>query len=368
MRIFVLLCVFLGGLGQGVVNPKLPELLADHARLALDSGVSASLMYLGIFAASFLYGRLADGGQTFRLLAGGLFLYAVVLVLFRSATSREAVFALRFFEGLGLSAVYVSADVVLCRASADDERGRWLSYYGVALSLGLLTGPALVLLVERVREGSALNPTLAALAALTFLFGALSLRLRLSPAESNEEKGGLEPRAGWAAVLYGFLEAGLVAVLAALVVERFKASVETVFIALILAAAPASLFWGWLIDRIGGRRTLRAVFAVFVLSEAALFLLGDGPWLPYLTAAAFGCAAGGIYPAGFAWLVEGCSPARYGYASGLFTRAYGLGSLFGPLCFGFAVEGFAEKGFFGLALALGLAGLYCASKSSKLAG
>ncbi|MEG6624273.1 hypothetical protein V2B08_33750, partial [Pseudomonas aeruginosa] len=83
-------------------------------RLALDSGVSASLMYLGIFFASFLYGRVADRGHVFRLLAGGLFLYGVVLFLFRAAASREAVFLLRFFEGLGLSAIYVSADVVLC--------------------------------------------------------------------------------------------------------------------------------------------------------------------------------------------------------------------------------------------------------------
>ncbi len=84
--------------------------------------------------------------------------------------------------------------------------------------------------------------------------------------------------------------------------------------------------------------------------------------------AVFGVAAGGIYPAGFAWLVEGCPPSRYGYASGLFTRAYGLGSLFGPLCFGIAIEGAGEKGFFALALALGLMGIAWSIRSSKVAG
>ncbi len=370
IRIFVLVCVFLGGLGQGVVNPKLPELLADHARLALDSGVSASLMYLGIFGASFLYGRAADRGYVFRLLAFGLVLYSSVLLLFVVAGSGEAVFALRFCEGLAVSAIYVAADVVLCRASRDDERGRWLSYYGVALSLGLLAGPLTVMLVEHVRGGSALGATLAGLAGVPLLFGGLSLGFRL-PAGAPDERGTVRRRAVPAAVLYGFLEAGLVAVLAALVVERFRVAVEPVFIALILAAVPASLVWGWLIDRVGGRRALLAVFLVFVASEGALGILSAS--LPpaacaYLTAAAFGVAAGGIYPAGFAWLVEGCPPSRFGYASGLFTRAYGLGSLFGPLCFGFAVEGAGERGFFALAFALGLVGIACASRVSSGTG
>ncbi len=366
MRIFVLLCVFLGGLGQGVVNPKLPELLADHVRLALDSGVSASLMYLGIFAASFLYGRLADRGYIFRLMAAGLFLYSVVLVLFCLAKSKEAVFALRLFEGLGLSAIFVSADVVLCRKSGDEERGRWLSYYGVALSLGLLSGPLAVLLVEGLRAGSALAPTLIGLAVLTALFGALSLRFRLTAhPDGLEETKALRRSATAAAAIYGFLEAGLVAVLAALVVEKFQASTEKVFLALLLSAAPASLFWGWLIDRIGGRKALRVVFLVFTLSEACLLLAPSNPLTPFLAAAVFGVAAGGIYPAGFAWLVEGCSPSQYGYASGLFTRAYGFGSLLGPLCFGLAIEEAGERGFFALAFVLGVAGIACASRDSK---
>lgn len=366
MRIFVLICVFLGGLGQGVVNPKLPELLADHARLALDSGVSASLMYLGIFAASFLYGRLADRGGTFRLLAGGLLLYSAVLFLFSRAGSREAVFVLRLFEGLAVSAVYVSADVVLCRASRDDERGRWLSYYGVALSLGLLCGPVAVLGAEHFISGSALAPTLGALAAITLLLAGACFRFHLPAARGESGGDGIERKAAWAATLYGFLEAGLVAVLAAVVVKYFAASSESVFIALILSAVPASLFWGWLIDRIGGRRALRWVFTVFVVTQSTLLtgLIPAGV-LPFAAAASFGIAAGGIYPAGFAWLVERCGPAQYGYASGLFTRAYGFGSLFGPLAFGFAVEGAGTTGFFVLALVLGLAGVACASRVSN---
>jgi MFS family permease len=152
-------------------------------------------------------------------------------------------------------------------------------------------------------------------------------------------------------------------------VKYFSASAESVFIALILSAVPASLFWGWLIDRVGGRRALRWVFAVFIATQA--ILLGGflpAAILPFAAAISFGIAAGGIYPAGFAWLVEGCAPAQYGYASGLFTRAYGFGSLLGPLAFGFAVEAGGASGFFALALLLGFAGVACASRVSKETG
>ncbi len=372
MRIFVLFCVFLGGLGQGVVNPKLPELLGSHVRLALDSGISASLMYLGIFVASFLYGRMADRGYTFRLMAGGLFLYSAVLELFCFATTKEAVFFLRFLEGLGLSAVYVSADVVLCRASADQERGRWLSYYGIALSLGLLFGPILVMGSEWISLKNALFTVLAALAACTAAAGIFALLLFSLPASGGENGAPIQnQRAALAAVFYGFLEAGLVAVLAAVVVKHFPVKAEVIFVVLILAAALASLVWGGLIDRIGGRKTLRLVFLAFAMSVGAvavaqLMAPASSVWIIYAGAVSFGLAAGGIYPAGFAWLIEGSHPSQYGFASGLFTRAYGLGSLFGPLCFGLLVEAGGPLGLFGLAALLGILGLVCASKASKV--
>jgi MFS family permease len=368
LRIFVLLCVFLGGLGQGVVNPKLPEILADHARLALDSGISASLMYAGIFMASFLYGTWADRGHTFRLLATGLIFYAGVLVLICYAQTKEAIFFLRLLEGLSLSAIYVAADVVLCRASKDQERGQWLSYYGLALSLGLLCGPALVLGLEWAKLEPALRFSLLGVAGLSLLLAVISVSLRLpqwpqSSSEPVDNRG-----AGLAAVLYGFLEAGLVAVLAATVVQYFHTKVEIIFILVIVSAAVASIGWGILIDRIGGRRTLQLVFLAFTLGIGGTSLgqiFKSGEWVLIAGAISFGIAAGGIYPAGFAWLIEGCHPSQYGYASGMFTRAYGLGSLFGPLCFGLAVEWTGPIGLFSGAVLLGLFGMYFSRNSGK---
>ena len=71
-RILALLCVLLGGMGQGVVAPKLPELLSGSGHLALASGFSAAVMYFGIFISTYRYGELADRGKVHWLMSLGL--------------------------------------------------------------------------------------------------------------------------------------------------------------------------------------------------------------------------------------------------------------------------------------------------------
>lgn len=371
LRIFVLIAVFIGGLGQGLVNPKMPEILSDHSRLALDSGISASLMYLGIFAASFLYGSWSDRGHTFRLLAVGLLGYALVLIAFCFTRSKDGVFALRFFEGLSLSAIYVAADVVLCRASSDQERGQWLSYYGIALSLGLLLGPLMLLCTEFLNLGQGLNSSLYLVSAVAVLCFAYTFRFSLPRPEHGGDTEIQNKTPALAAVLYGFLEAGLVAVLAAIVVQFFKSKVEWIFTLIILSAVLASIAWGTCIDKFGGRSTLKIVFLIFSSAMALVTftqIIHPTEVSLLASAVAFGTAAGGIYPAGFAWLIEGSPPAKYGYASGLFTRAYGLGSLFGPLIFGLAAESAGSLGFFSVAAFVGFAGFIFVTRSAKSKG
>ena len=372
LRIFVLLCVFIGGLGQGVVNPKLPEILKDQSHLAINSGISASLMYMAIFLASFVYGKVADRGYVFRLLMGGLIAYSVVLISFIYSHSVNQVFILRFLEGLSLSAMYIAADVVLCRASSDKDRGQWLSYYGVAISIGLLLGPAMLLLVSFVHGQEDLAVSLLVVAGLALLFSIVSFFFRLPSTGAEPTTQITHKSAAMGAVLYGFFEAGLVAVLSAVIAQSFSGiKVEVIFTVLILSAALASIVWGILIDKIGGKNTFAWVclsLAVSLGLVSFLTLQFTQTFIIYLAAVGFGIAAGGIYPAGFAWLVTGVPASGLGYASGYFTRAYGLGSLVGPLVFGFSVDRLGANGLFVLSALVGLAGFIFAKKSSMLKG
>ncbi len=108
-RFIALVCTLIGGMGQGVVAPKLPELLHNGTRLALQSGISATIMYFGIYVSTFRFGKMADRGLVHRVRTGGLWGYCLAFLFIGFAPNNPSLFAARFIEGLSLSAVFVAA-------------------------------------------------------------------------------------------------------------------------------------------------------------------------------------------------------------------------------------------------------------------
>jgi MFS family permease len=353
-RVFVLITVLFGGMGQGVVAPKLPELLEGASQLALTSGVSATLLYFAIFISTYRYGRLADLGRTHVLVSAGMGVYALTLFALGLNHSANAVLAIRFVEGLAISAVYVAADYVLGRLSPEGERARWLSYYGVALSVGLLLGPLAALVAGR--------NALFGVGALVAVCAVAGLRCRVPQAEQNPPG---PVRLNFAPLfvggVYGFLEAGLVAVFPILAVTEFHVTPEYCLVAVIVSAAVFSVVWGTVADRAGARPVLTLLLSATVfgyLALSAYSLAGASLQLiAFVSCVLFGALAGGLYPVGFTWLLKGVPEARYGHASGSFSRAYGLGSLVGPLATGLASEHWGARGLFETFAAAGAVGL-----------
>lgn len=353
-RVFVLLCVVLGGMGQGVVAPKLPLLLHDSAQLAWDSGLSASLMYLAIFISTFYFGKLADRGRVHWLLGPGLMLYTATMLALGGAPSRVVFFIARFIEGLSLSAIFVSADFVLGRLSNLKERGRWLSYYGVAISVGLLLGPTISLGLARI--GAPIVAPFVIVGAAALMLGLLSLSKRVPPVDLNVEVAGhlsnpIEYGPLITAVAYGFMEAALVATLPVLAAQYFQVKPEPGLIAIIVSAGVSSLFWGYLSDHWKPKGVVHLLFGILMLGPFLIWIFSgsltrslSSSSVFYLSCIIFGTLAGGLYPIGFAWLLEKLPENRFGEASGAFARYYGLGSLFGPLAIGWAVNRWEMSG------------------------
>lgn len=394
-RILALLCVCVGGMGQGVVAPKMPELLQGNADLAWESGVSAGLMYLGIFLSTHFYGRWADRGYVHRLLTGGLWLYILTLIGLALSNSLIAIYAARFVEGVALCAVYVAADFVLGRLSLRHERGQWLSYYGVALSTGLLLGPLVGLGSAQIFPGLTLIPFLgvASLALIASLF-TVKLRVHEVSEGSAEDVPATDsptlksqdlPRppvdtlasgkSTWGAlamgVNYGYLEAGLVAVFPVVAIQEFQTRPEWCLVIVILVAAVTSVAWGMLSDRIGAVPVLWTLMGV--LTFGALLLSGGRSWLepfPYLVTSCvfFGAVAGGVYPVAFSWLLGSVPDTHYGQASASFSRAYGLGSLLGPLLAGLATQAQGVRGLMLIQALAGVLGVFALKIFSKKKG
>ncbi|MBC7693528.1 MAG: MFS transporter [Methylotenera sp.] len=358
-------------MGQGIVAPQLPELLHGSETLAMDSGLSAVVLYLGIFLASFPFGKASDRGRVHWLLTGGLLAYACTLLAFTLQPDRTALFLIRFFEGVSISAVFVAADYLLGKLSPPDQRGKWLSFYGVALSIGLLLGPLLSLGWHQWISASFAGPLIivAGLAALSAILSGVSVRVpaaifgELTQAGRKISlRGNFGPLS--AGISYGAMEASLVAVLPVIALQTFHVKPELCLIFVILSAAISSLPWGISSDRFGPEKVVKVLLGVLAIAPLALFVFSRGTGtstglqgmpLALLSSLVFGLIAGGLYPVGFSWLLAQVDDSRYGEASGAFTRYYGLGSIIGPGAAGWLTQ---TQGYSGLLLFLSVLGFF----------
>jgi UMF1 family MFS transporter len=106
-----------------------------------------------------------------------------------------------------------------------------------------------------------------------------------------------------------------------------------VLIALTVVAVLASFGWGWLVDRIGPKRTLLAVLISWV---AGLLLIGLvlSP-IPFLIAGAIlGSGLGGVAVTDRLYLIRLAPPALVGEMFGLYGLAGKLSAVIGPLMYG----------------------------------
>ncbi len=367
LKVIALVCVFLGGMGQGVVAPQIPTLLQGAEGLAMSSGISATLLYLGIFFSSFWYGKLADRGKVSQLLSGGLFFYAITLFLFTQSPGLIQIFILRFVEGLSVCAVYIAADYILGKLSPKESRGQWLSFYGIALSVGLLFGPLLTLLFEHFNYPSVFSIEI--LAGVVLLAAVVILLIRPEIASvSPEGRPELNRGALALAKVYGFIESALVALFPVIALQFFHLKPEICLVAVIVSAAVLSYPFGVLIDRFTPEKVAIGIFLIMTGFATVFFVLSRDVaslFLVYGSCAFFGLIAAGLYPAGFTWLLRDISIEDYGYASGSFSRSYAIGSLFGPFIAGFAVGQTGAPGFYFILVILGLLGLIMMKRHGK---
>ena len=351
-------------MGQGVVAPQIPSLLQGSQGLAFSSGLSATLLYLGIYFSSFFYGKLADRGQVNRLLAVGLFFYAVTLFGFTCSPNLIQIFILRFVEGVSICAVYIAADYILGKFSPPESRGQWLSFYGIALSLGLLFGPLLTLGLEHFQFApvTSIECLAAAVLSAAILVGIVAEKTAVG---GTEEKPVLNRGALSLAKIYGFIEAALVALFPVIAIQVFHVKPELCLVWIIVSAALFSYPFGIFIDRFSPELISKIIFMVIVLIASVFVVLSlsqPTALLIYGSCLFFGFIAAGLYPAGFTWLLRDIPVEGYGYASGGFSRSYALGSLLGPFLAGITVNEFGATGFYLGLVILGLFGLWMMRK------
>lgn len=108
---------------------------------------------------------------------------------------------------------------------------------------------------------------------------------------------------------------------------------QLVMMGAITFAVIGGFAWGWLVDRIGPKRTLNAVLALWVVvfTLAALMGLAALPlWVLYVVAAGAGVALGGVWAADRPLMLRLTPPDRVGEFYGLYNMVGRFSAVIGP--------------------------------------
>jgi UMF1 family MFS transporter len=116
--------------------------------------------------------------------------------------------------------------------------------------------------------------------------------------------------------------------------EAGEKTAQLVMMAAISAAVVGGFVWGWLVDKIGPKRTLNIVLwlwlETFAVAAAVGFLKLPVGWL-YLVAAQAGIAMGGIWSADRPFMLRLTPPDRIGEFYGLYGMVGRFSAVTGPL-------------------------------------
>jgi MFS family permease len=348
------------GMSEGVVSPRLPELVHGTLDPTMTSGLAGTVWYLGVFLFPFFFARFIARWR-FPGLTAGMAGYTIALVLLGRVQEPESLVAVRFAEGLFLGISLACAESALVEFTGlSSSRLRIMAVLGAGLGIGaclsLFAGSAALAL------GFHLDPTsprvpLTLVAAICLVVGVLAGKFAFPSSRGTAGHRSLDAGIVACGSTYGFLESTALAVLPLLAISPFRVAPEFCLLGLVGGA------WGG--AAIGARGTggiagLRAWLGGATFAFAGLGIAA--PYLPeacgYLAALGLGLCGGGILRSAFGArsVAQTAADHRLGDSWGGFLRGYGMASLCGPLVVGMAAQVYGARGFFGALAGFALVG------------
>jgi MFS family permease len=256
---------------------------------------------------------------------------------------------LRIIIGFCMSGIYVAAESWLNNAATNDTRGKLLSAYMIAQTLGIIGAQGLLTL------GDAGTSVLFIGASILVSVSFAPILLSVAPAPAVEVARPMPLRALFLESPLGtvgiFLlgsvyatQSGMGAVFGTQI--GMTANQIALFVAMLFAGALLLQYpIGWLSDVMDRRKLIFGAAAIGAASCALGWLAGGG-LVPLLAAAFF---AGGVttplYALFLAYTNDSIAPQDMPAASGGLVFTFGLGAIIGPLVTGFAMQRIGPFGF-----------------------
>jgi len=294
------------------------------------------------------------------------------LISFPLLTEPWAWTVLRLLVGFCMSGVYVTAESWLNDAANNETRGKVLSAYMIAQTLGIIGAQGLLTL------GDAGTAVLFIGASVLVSLSLTPILLSVTPVPAAEVARPMPLRALFMGSPLGtvgiFLlgnvyatQSGMGAVFGTQI--GLTTAQVALFVAMLFAGALLMQYpIGWLSDRMDRRKLIFGAAALGAASCAAGWITGGGLW-PLMASAFF---AGGVttplYALFLAYTNDALSAEDMPAASGGLVFTFGLGAIAGPLVTGWAMQGLGPFAFWlVLGATFGLIALYAAYRMTQRA-
>ncbi len=271
------------------------------------------------------------------------------LISFPLLTEPWAWTVLRMLVGFCMSGIYVSAESWLNNAATNETRGKMLSAYMIAQTLGIIGAQGLLTLGDAGTSGLFIGASIL----VSISFAPILLSATKMPAVEVARPMPLRelftgsPLGTVGIFLLGSIyatQSGMGAVFGTQI--GLTATQIALFVAMLFAGALVMQYpIGWLSDRIDRRKLILGVSCLGAASCTLGWFAGDSLW-PLMGAAFF---AGGVttplYALFLAYTNDYLSTEDMPAASGGLIFTFGLGAISGPLIAGWAMQGLAPFAF-----------------------
>jgi MFS family permease len=241
-----------------------------------------------------------------------------------------------------LNGLFVATEFWINRLADEDNRGRYIALYSIALVGGLGAGP----LVLQIIGTHGIAPFLAGGAMLLLAIVPVQAVRRTAPRLEPGEHGSvlnvlkIAPAIFGAAAVFGAIDAGMNALLPVYAVRMGYSEAHGALIVTAIAAGAILLQYpiGWLIDHMDRRRLLAICAASGIAGSALTPFAVATPALFYLLLLIWGGVILGIYSTALTLLGERFQGAGLVTANAAFVMAYCMGLLAGPALEGAGLE------------------------------
>lgn len=256
---------------------------------------------------------------------------------------------LRVLVGFCMSGIYVTAESWLNNASTNETRGKVLSAYMIAQTLGIIGAQGLLTLGDAATSALFIGASIL----VSVSFGPILLSVTPVPAVEVARPMSVRklftssPLSTVGIFLLGAAfatQSGMGAVFASQI--GMTASQVALFVAMLFAGALLLQYpIGWLSDQMDRRWLIFGAAALGAVACAAGFSIGDSLWALMATAFFAGGVTTPLYALFLAYANDSLDIDDMPAASGGLVFSFGLGAILGPLVAGWAMQSFGPFGF-----------------------